>query len=154
MAICGYLYFWYQGKDLGFPMAVVTLGDLLASALSYLATPFLYNVNNQLALPLWVGFLFCSLGFICGLLAGVVTKYGESKGVIKEQVFTQTARIDSAFEIGNYKPVFWASLLTAFFFYGTSFSAVGISSGFMQEKYSFNNVRAGLLIVLYLVNNT
>ena len=43
--------------------------------------------------------------------------------------------------------MFWFIVLTAFFFYGTAFSAMGIASGFMQEKYGFTNVSAGFLLV-------
>ncbi len=47
----------------------------------------------------------------------------------------------------NYRPVFWLVVVTTFFMYGTVFSAMGIGSGFIQDKYRFTNVSAGFLLV-------
>jgi hypothetical protein len=51
----------------------------------------------------------------------------------------------------DYHPIFWWVLLSVFFFYGTTFSTIGLSSGLMQEKYRFSNTMAGFLIVRRLL---
>jgi hypothetical protein len=47
----------------------------------------------------------------------------------------------------NYHPIFWFVAVSAFFSYGVVFGAIGIASGFIQEKYGFTNVSAGFLLV-------
>lgn len=47
--------------------------------------------------------------------------------------------------------MFWFVAWTAFFTYGTIFSAIGIASGFIQEKYGFTNVSAGFLLVNIII---
>ncbi len=82
VAISGFLYYWYKGKRLGTPMALVTIASLLSSSACYLLTPIIYNINHELALPMWLAFLFCVVAFGCGLLVRYLTIYGEEHGLV------------------------------------------------------------------------
>jgi hypothetical protein len=81
--MCGYLYFWYDGKNLGFPIAWTVVSCLATSAISYLAMPLLYTWGGSLALPFCTSFVICCLGFFCGLSAGIITKLEERRGLVK-----------------------------------------------------------------------
>ena len=65
------------------PMAIFAFIDLVASAGCYLTSPILYNVHNELALPLWVAFVFCSVSLICAFVALAITYYGETHGMVR-----------------------------------------------------------------------
>jgi hypothetical protein len=67
---------------MGTPMALVNITSLLASALTYLSSPILYNLSHQLSHPMWVSFVFCLLALVCGVMAGAITIYGEKHGLI------------------------------------------------------------------------
>jgi len=74
-------------------MALVNITSLLASALTYLGSPILYNINHQLSHPMWVSFVFCLLALVCGVMAGAITLYGEKCGLIL--VFLTNNRIEA-----------------------------------------------------------
>ncbi len=64
-------------------MAIFAFGALVASAACYLTSPILYNVHHQLALPLWVAFVFCSVSFLCAIAVLTITYYGETHGMVR-----------------------------------------------------------------------
>ncbi len=82
VTISGYLYYWYNGKKLGTPMAMVTIAGLLASASCYLLTPIIYNSTGSMAFPMWLALIFCAVAFGCCLAVRSITIYGESHGLI------------------------------------------------------------------------
>lgn len=67
---------------MGTPMAMVNIVSLLASAVTYLSTPVIYNMTQQLAYPMWTTFAFCFFALVCGMMAGAVTIYGEKHALI------------------------------------------------------------------------
>lgn len=82
VTVSGYLYYWYKSSKMATPMALVTITSLLASTLSYMLSPILYNVRRQLAYPMWVSFGFGVLGLACGIAASLITVYGENTGLV------------------------------------------------------------------------
>eukprot|EP00826_Nyctotherus_ovalis_P005303 TRINITY_DN11196_c0_g2_i2.p6 TRINITY_DN11196_c0_g2~~TRINITY_DN11196_c0_g2_i2.p6 ORF type:complete len:104 (-),score=13.12 TRINITY_DN11196_c0_g2_i2:839-1150(-) len=82
VTVSGYLYYWYRSAKMATPMALVTITSLLASTLSYMLSPILYNINRQLSYPMWASFGFGVLGLACGIAASLVTVYGENTGLV------------------------------------------------------------------------
>ena len=80
MTVTGYIYYWYKGRSMGMPVAIVTVVGLLASAFCYMTTPMLYNIHKTLAIPLWAAFSYCSLAMLCGVAVAIITKLGETRG--------------------------------------------------------------------------
>jgi hypothetical protein len=72
------------------PMALVTITSLLASTLSYMISPILYNIDHQLSYPMWVSFAFGLFGLVCGIIASTITIYGENKGLVNVNICTIT----------------------------------------------------------------
>jgi hypothetical protein len=83
VALTGYIYFWYHGKDIGFPLALNTISGLVASACCYMITPILYNINHQLAVPLWIAFLFVCFSVLSAFIAAAFTSYAETHGILQ-----------------------------------------------------------------------
>ena len=77
---------------MGTPMALVSVTSLLASAVNYMVSPMLYNVNFQLAYPMWVSFGFCLFSLICGGFAAVLTIHGENMLIVDVLVLNYTIR--------------------------------------------------------------
>lgn len=82
----GFIYYWYKGKNMGFPMSVIECFSLLSSVVCYLLMPQLYNVYSSLALPLWIGFVLCTLGLGCSFYIYRLTNNAENSGVVHVRV--------------------------------------------------------------------
>lgn len=78
----GWVYYWYNGQDMGFPMAIISVVGLLSSGACYSLTPIVYNYKGGLALPFWLSFILCILGLTAALVIIAVTRYAERENLI------------------------------------------------------------------------
>jgi hypothetical protein len=86
VAINGLLYYWYKGRHMGTPIAIVSVLGLLSSSLSFLITQILYDIGKGLSLPLYTMAGVCAFGCICGCIAVALTWWGEQKGIVNVKV--------------------------------------------------------------------
>ena len=69
---------WFSVKELGFATGIGVASSSLWSTINTFSTPKLYNIDNSLSLPLFIGLLITVFSFICGLIVFALDKYVET----------------------------------------------------------------------------
>lgn len=71
---------WFKKKGLALAFTMGILVNKLGSSLSGILYPLLYNVNNSLSLPLFVGDMLCVFSFICSISVAILDKNEDEVG--------------------------------------------------------------------------
>ena len=87
MATCGYIFYWYKGKNLGLAIGLIPFCGLIASAANFATSPMLYNVGKSLALPAWVASIYCAATVVGGMIAVIITNYAEGKRYVPVKLY-------------------------------------------------------------------
>jgi len=143
---------WFKGKELAL---AISLGSLMAGggkAFNSAIIPIVYDIAQNIHVPLYFGGFICFLSLICAIVMVIWDKindkreiqYNPSFGIHKEA--TENFKCS---DMKKFKWIAWLLIINFGIFDGTIFSLRSYLNEFYQTSYRFDNQTAGKYISVH-----
>ncbi|KAL4501214.1 hypothetical protein ABPG73_013952 [Tetrahymena malaccensis] len=132
---------WFSGKELSFALGLNISVSRLGSVMGQFMFPPLFNINNQMFVPLLVGTIFCAFSWGCGIGLNIMDKYADKQEGKQEVKLSE----DDKIKLSDIKKLgfdYWLICISCVLNYICFFPFMQVLQNYLINQFGMNEDNA------------